>query len=66
MKSSFLVIFLTFFLSVADPSSSEGTVKERPVVTYGSTIKLMNIHSKHRLHSHDIPYGFLRILSFFH
>ncbi|KAK2947661.1 putative Stromal cell-derived factor 2 [Blattamonas nauphoetae] len=26
-------------------------------VTYGSNIRLMNVHTRHRLHSHEIPYG---------
>jgi dolichyl-phosphate-mannose--protein O-mannosyl transferase len=26
-------------------------------VTYGSVIKLMHEKTKHRLHSHDVPYG---------
>lgn len=33
-------------------------------VTYGSTIKLQHVQSKHRLHSHDVVYGLLlKILS---
>ena len=51
----FMLFCLAVFLSTLPVFSAEE--KEHPVVTYGSTIKLMNIHSKNRLHSHEIPYG---------
>ncbi|GJN03627.1 hypothetical protein PR202_ga21093 [Eleusine coracana subsp. coracana] len=37
---------------VAAPVEAEGTE-----VTYGSVVKLMHEKTKHRLHSHDVPYG---------
>ena len=32
-------------------------LRGRLQVTYGSVIKLMHEKTKHRLHSHDVPYG---------
>ncbi|KAL9244725.1 hypothetical protein vseg_018467 [Gypsophila vaccaria] len=50
-----LAIFL--FLSLDSDVSAVSAVPEGVEVTYGSVIKLMHEKTKHRLHSHDVPYG---------
>ncbi|AQK52511.1 hypothetical protein Zm00014a_011359 [Zea mays] len=61
MAASLLVLAVAFLVGsgsggidggAAAPVEVEGTE-----VAYGSVIKLMHEKTKHRLHSHDVPYG---------
>lgn len=53
-----LFLVLTFAKEEDDKNDKKDKAPRTPV-TYGSTIKLQNVATKHRLHSHDIPYGLL-------
>lgn len=57
MKTLLLFLISSYLLYAQGNQTEEEKQKEKPIVTYGSTFKLMNIHSKNRLHSHNVPYG---------
>lgn len=54
-----LFLFLTFDLDQGSPSSASAasSASQNVEVTYGTVLKLMHEKTKHRLHSHDVPYG---------
>ncbi|KAH7822091.1 putative stromal cell-derived factor 2 [Monocercomonoides exilis] len=58
MQFSFLnLILIVAFATFKVNCSSDKDVNIIDAVTYGSSIKLQHISSKHRLHSHEVPYG---------
>ncbi|KAH7831125.1 putative mannosyltransferase [Monocercomonoides exilis] len=55
-------IFMIAVLSMigllgAQESGEQQQEEEIDAVTFGSNIKLQHINSRHRLHSHEVPYG---------
>ncbi|KAL5229403.1 hypothetical protein ABZP36_028179 [Zizania latifolia] len=60
MAASVLALAVAFLLGASsgvDRGAAAPVAAEGTEVTYGSTLKLMHDKTKHRLHSHDVPYG---------
>ncbi|BAF23818.1 stromal cell-derived factor 2-like protein [Oryza sativa Japonica Group] len=62
MAASVLALAVAFLLGASGYGVDRGAAAASPAaegveVAYGSTIKLMHEKTKHRLHSHDVPYG---------
>ncbi|KAL6647530.1 hypothetical protein ACP70R_014967 [Stipagrostis hirtigluma subsp. patula] len=60
MAASLLALAVAFLLGAGagvDRGAAAAVDVEGAEVTYGSVVKLMHEKTKHRLHSHDVPYG---------